>query len=44
LERAHQIDAVTKQKFWWRTNIVKEGADFTINPAKANGWNYTSEE
>mmetsp|Transcript_1775 Transcript_1775/g.1953 ORF Transcript_1775/g.1953 Transcript_1775/m.1953 type:complete len:319 (+) Transcript_1775:972-1928(+) len=44
MERAHQIDAVTKQKFWWRKNIVKEGTDYTQNPAKASGWQYESEE
>lgn len=38
MERAHQVDAVTKQKFWFRKNIVKPGMDYTQNPAKANNW------
>jgi len=44
LQRAHKIDAVTKQKFWWRTDIVKEGQDYTTNPAKTNDWKYYSKE
>eukprot|EP00344_Euplotes_crassus_P002658 CAMPEP_0197001892 /NCGR_PEP_ID=MMETSP1380-20130617/6480_1 /TAXON_ID=5936 /ORGANISM="Euplotes crassus, Strain CT5" /LENGTH=637 /DNA_ID=CAMNT_0042419747 /DNA_START=37 /DNA_END=1950 /DNA_ORIENTATION=- len=43
MERAHEIDAVTKQKFWWRTNIVKEGSDYTNNPAKDNNWAFFGE-
>jgi glutamate--cysteine ligase catalytic subunit len=40
LQRAHEIDAVRDQKFWFRKNIVKPGQDHTKNPASAKDWSY----
>ena len=38
MQRAHQRDAVTNQKFWFRRNIIKKDTDFTENKIKKNGW------
>lgn len=37
------MDAVTTQRFWFRTNIIKSGEDFTKNPAGDNEWSYNIE-
>lgn len=38
LERAHQVDAVTQQKFWWRKNIVDLAEDYSKSKGKAANW------
>lgn len=44
MQRAHEMDAVTKQKFWFRKNIVDKSSDFTINKTKIENWNVTKED
>mmetsp|Transcript_32801 Transcript_32801/g.37524 ORF Transcript_32801/g.37524 Transcript_32801/m.37524 type:complete len:604 (-) Transcript_32801:204-2015(-) len=42
MERAHQVDAVTSQKFWFRKHIVK-GDDHTKNPIARESWQTKAE-
>jgi glutamate--cysteine ligase catalytic subunit len=44
MERAHEVDAVTKQKFWFRKNIVDISSDYTDNKTKSQNWNVTNED
>lgn len=44
MERAHGIDAVTKQKFWFRRYIVDKDSDYTENPAKEKKWKYSEND
>ena len=40
MDRAQEIDAVTKQKFWFSKHIVDLEKDYTVNEAKAKNWNF----
>lgn len=44
MERAHAVDAVTKQKFWFRRNVVNKDSDYTTNPLKENNWQVRHED
>ena len=38
MERAHTVDGVTKEKFWFRKDIVDLSSDYTKNKAQSNNW------
>lgn len=40
MERAHEANAVTEQKFWFRKQIVKKEENYKYNPIKDAKWNY----
>jgi len=44
IARAHQRDAVTEQKFWFRRYIVDINSEYTQNMASLNSWKISCED
>ena len=44
IERAQGVDAVLKQKFWFRKHIVEKNSDYTQNKAKLSNWDFSKLE